>query len=130
MADPFLTALVEWLNIVVPTGLRLEVDEVSDDYVEINGHGAGLRPEDRLSPGVTVRRLAWWLLSWVQDDVAEEVSWGTPWPAQPDGHELPRPEVEIAPDGVFVGYVDRTGWVARSPKLPLPERWLDQSLGG
>jgi hypothetical protein len=30
--------------------------------------------------------------------------------------------VEVLPDGVVVGYVDRTGWVLRSPKLPLPEK--------
>jgi hypothetical protein len=130
VSDPFLTALVEWLNVIAPPGLQLEVDEVSDEYVEVSGHGFGLSPDVRLSPVETARCLAYLLLDAVQDDIVEEHSWGTPWPAQPDGHELPRAQVEVHPDGVTVGYVDTTGWVARSPMLPLPVRWIDQSPSG
>ncbi|MGH2597396.1 MAG: hypothetical protein ACRDH7_15750 [Actinomycetota bacterium] len=128
MGDPFLTALVDWLNAILPPDLQLGIDQETDDLVEVNGHGARLSSEDRRSPGEIARRLAWRLLDAAQQDVVEGVLWGTPWPGPPDGHELPSPEVEIHPDGVFVGYVDKTGWVARSPKLPLPERWSDRSL--
>jgi hypothetical protein len=95
--------------------------------VEVSGHGFGISPDVRQSPGETARSLSWLLLDAVQADVVEDHAWGTPWPAQHDGHELPKAMVEVHPDSVFVGYVDAIGWVVRSPKLPLPTRWIDQS---
>lgn len=101
--DEFLPELTSWIRSVLPTGVALP---------DISEHGD--------VPHFGIASMAWTVLAHIQDEMVEDILWGTPWPA-PDGiAHLPDPHAEASGDGVVVGYRLGNDWVLRSPEIPVP----------
>jgi len=58
VADSFLFALVTWLQPLLPSGLKLEIEEAPEGCVQVNGHGAWISPEQRRDAGRMAARIA------------------------------------------------------------------------